>query len=572
MLARDAIYTGLAPELRREYHRLLALHLEDRGTAGGDERIGTHWERAGDRQRALPYLLQAARQAALRQEIVRAIGLSHRAGMIPGRIETSHAHQHSNVLRAVAWRYADAGRREEQDALYDVLLRAAEEFDDEELRLKTTVERSFCHFYTEGPSGVELELVREAAEKLPPSRSLAWAHYLQGVVAKHGGELVPAKDHFENAERVSAAHRMLGEQSSALDQLGSVAYRQGRVQEAEELYDRAAELSMRAGRRTNATISQVNRALAMNSRGAYDEFESTLEEAIRTLKLEGAKEHAAHALLNLAEARFARSNLKDARPVVDEALQLLEGSSYLHVVVWGIGMKALFLAIGGDLPRARVELATARELAEKSQDARSQLRVRSFEIYIDCWAGRPAAELALETIDGLARTADPRSRAEFVSRLAECLFYALPEELVDSARELLADDSYSDLARTLVSAARFVYGTGPDPGGDAVRALTAPVVDHQRSVTEILGRLLLVEQLRRSGKSSEAGDELSRAMHCATELGHVWLQAALLVYQQDRLGDDTDSQRRALLGPVAARIAEPDARDELARSWGIRPG
>ncbi|MHC4849219.1 MAG: protein kinase domain-containing protein, partial [Planctomycetota bacterium] len=230
MLARDAIYTGLAPELRREYHRLLALHLEDRGTAGGDERIGTHWERAGDRQRALPYLLQAARQAALRQEIVRAIGLSHRAGMIPGRIETSHAHQHSNVLRAVAWRYADAGRREEQDALYDVLLRAAEEFDDEELRLKTTVERSFCHFYTEGPSGVELELVREAAEKLPPSRSLAWAHYLQGVVAKHGGELVPAKDHFENAERVSAAHRMLGEQSSALDQLGSVAYRQGRVQ------------------------------------------------------------------------------------------------------------------------------------------------------------------------------------------------------------------------------------------------------------------------------------------------------------------------------------------------------
>ena len=51
-------------------------------------------------------------------------------------------------------------------------------------------------------------------------------------------------------------------ESSAVDQLASVAYRAGESEKAEQLYEEAARLSEAVGRGANAAISRVNAALA----------------------------------------------------------------------------------------------------------------------------------------------------------------------------------------------------------------------------------------------------------------------------------------------------------------------
>ena len=62
---REATAAGLSAPRRAELHRLAAQSLERRAavladTALRDARLGTHWSRAGDHERALPYLQRAA--------------------------------------------------------------------------------------------------------------------------------------------------------------------------------------------------------------------------------------------------------------------------------------------------------------------------------------------------------------------------------------------------------------------------------------------------------------------------------------------------------------------------------
>ncbi len=327
-LIRDALVEELLPEYRRALHRALAERLEARPEGAEPERTGTHWERAGEAGRAAPHLLAAALAAARRQEHARTLDLLERAGLAPERLSVERAHEHADLLLMAVHAYAGAGRRAEQRAVLERLAEAAERAHDEVLALRTAIERSFFGFYAVGAAAVEVERLERASSLLPPSRSLGYAHYLLGLRAKVGGDLGGARDRFEEARRIWTEAALPGHASSALDQLGSVALRQGEALRSIALYEAAAEASGRAGRRANAAVSRVNALLARADRGSPPGLSAALAAAERTLRLEGLHQQASHVAVQEARALAGEGAFEAARTRLGQVLEEARAASY----------------------------------------------------------------------------------------------------------------------------------------------------------------------------------------------------------------------------------------------------
>jgi hypothetical protein len=104
---REAVYAGLAPEVRAAIHGSLARALEER--LAGPELLFHHFAAAGDRSRAVHYAEIAATATARALAFDRAVAL-YRAALSLGAPDTSHRRK---LLVALAERLIDAGRSKE---------------------------------------------------------------------------------------------------------------------------------------------------------------------------------------------------------------------------------------------------------------------------------------------------------------------------------------------------------------------------------------------------------------------------------------------------------------------------
>ncbi len=126
-LMQEVVYADVAPEFRRALHRRLAEHLEKRAETVDPERLGTHWERAGEPERAMPWLLEAAHRAATRLENWRCVDLSTRAGIEPGKTPVETVLRHTKHVFEFASAVSDLGRQADRDALYADVARSRRE-------------------------------------------------------------------------------------------------------------------------------------------------------------------------------------------------------------------------------------------------------------------------------------------------------------------------------------------------------------------------------------------------------------------------------------------------------------
>ena len=576
-LFQGVIYTELAPELRREMHRRLAEHLEARTPAAVDpERLGLHWERAGLPDLAAPHLRRAALEATRRQEYLRALDLAARAGLSAERIDPATARGEADLLFALAGALSDLGRYPEAEALVQKLLSAADHFDDEVLYLRAVVWRSDFRYWTEGIKSIdEAELVR-AEGSLPQCQDLGRARYLLGISAKIRGELEQATLWLRKADEVFTALDIPSLHSSTLHELGAVARRAGRVEEAEALYADAARISASVGRSTDATVSEIERVMAALRRGALDGLQPGLELLIRSLSRTGATDRAAHATVFLAQVRYACGDREGADRALEEALQVLEQGTNLYGLLALLMERGYHEATRGDLDASGESLAAARAAAAKGEDHEHQVKVAAIEAQRRCFAGEPeAAARAARDAIGLARArAEPTINATLVLRLAEASVYGLPSELVEEAAGLLAAqaEALPPLQRLAAAAVEGAACLGrPAAQGGPLHTTASvfrdPRVGERQAELRIVGDFFEAEALRREGERQRARETATKARVEAASLAHVWLELALLRILH-RLDPDGGYAKEAR--SLIARAAGPEHHDRLLAAWQTR--
>jgi len=575
---QEGIYEDLAPDLRRAIHQRLATHLEAQAESRAvlPERLGQHWERAGQPDRARPHLCRAAHEATLRQDLLRAIDFTRRAGLAPNQLDATKAADHTDLLLDVSGAYAARGRFEEVDRIFDVLLEVAERAHDPVLQAQVLVRRDHQRYRQHGLEGVNEADLRRAAELLPPSEHKGRAYYLLGIILKYRGDLKEAVHHFRAADEQFQECNHLGLHSSALDQLGSVSFRRGRWQEAEALYADASRISAAAGRDTNAAVSEINGVSAAYHRGALDGLDERLERSIRTLAREGANPQVGAARELLGQILYAQGDSQGAQTQVDKAVAILERAKHVGGQMVANLQRADLQIITGHLDRARETLGVARELAGKREDYRCLADVAMHDCHVACFladldGAQRAAEEALQWAGRGGQDA-VASEPTFLS-MAEAVVYGLSPTVLKDVETSLYQVRPKDAVHTQ-RALRVCRGVRAfwDPAAvpeqllEAAAALRAPDLGPRRAVLRVLAARLAAEAHHRATQESEARREAENGLADAVALRHIWLELHLRHFLT-RYGQGAEVFEERW-HELAERLAAADERERFIAAWG----
>ncbi|MHC5052553.1 MAG: ATP-binding protein, partial [Planctomycetota bacterium] len=575
---QEGTYEELAPDLRRVLHQRLAEHLETQGDDVLPERLGMHWERTGQPERARPHLLRAARRALERQEQLRAIDFAGRAGLAPERLDAARAAAHAELLLDVTGSYLDLGRIDEAETILDRLQEAADAEEEETLALQVLVRRAAMRYQSRGLVGVDQTEVLRAAERLEPSVHQARAFYLLGQIAKHGGDLDEAERRFRQAERVAVDCTAHGVHASALDQLGSVAFSRGRWHEAEALYAAAVRHGAVTGRRTTAAVSDINRAFAAFQRGRLEGLPERVEACIDILTGEGASRLAAHARVHQTYYRYALGDRQGAEDALGVALPVLRRARYLKGLLPATIERAHMATVVGNLDLAEQTLAETQRLAELREDHARQAFARAVACHVACHRGDTAAaqRAAAAAIETASRSNDYPARMRVALWLAEAVAYGLPTDPLHAAEALLHDPQLAAPAIELpflVCRGAVAYAAAEeDPTAleAAAAALRGPDVGPRRAALRVLAALWSAEARLREDHRAEARREAEAGLSGAAALGHVWLEAHLCRLLVERLeAPDHAGRLEQLVRGLAARVGSSDERRRFLRAWSI---
>ncbi|MHC4161973.1 MAG: serine/threonine-protein kinase [Planctomycetota bacterium] len=574
---QEGIYEDLAPDLRRAIHESLAAHLERQAASREvlPERLGQHWERAGQPDKARPHLCRAAHEATLRQDLLRAIDFTRRAGLAPDQLDAAQAAENTELLLDVSGAYAARGRFEESDKIFDVLLEVAEQAHDEILQAQVLVRRDHQRYRQRGLEGVNEAGLRRAAELLPPSEHKGRAYYLLGIILKYRGDLEEAVRHFRAADEQFVECGHLGLHSSALDQLGSVSLRRGRWHEAEALYADASRISAAAGRHTNAAVSEINGVSAAYHGGALDGLDERLERSIRTLAREGASTQGAAARELLGQVLYAQGDSQGAQAQVDEALAILERAQHVGGLMAASVLRADLLIITGFLDRARETLSEVRRLAGLREDYRCLAEVALHDCHIACFLGeRDRAQAAAEeSLQWIRRGGQDAVASETIFlTMAEAVVYGLSPTALKEVETSLYQVRPKDAALTQRSlrvcrGARALCNPAgaPEQLMEAAAALRAPDLGPRRAVLRVVGARLAAEARHRATQESEARREAETGLADAVALRHIWLELHLRAFlARHGHGAELLAERRHEL---AERLASADERRRFLEAW-----
>lgn len=531
-LFREAIVGNLAPEYRRAVHRALAEHLAARRDAPSiaPERLADHWEGAGEPERAEPCLLRAAREAAKRQEIRRAIDLARRAGLEAEGKPWPYLRERVEDLVHLGTTLVDAGHARDALRLFHALAEAARAAGDEAVRLTASLHRNEARAAVEGHASIDEEELRRVAALERPGQEATRACYLLGLAAKYAGHLEDAARWFSEANRKAIAAGIPTLQSASLDQLASVALRAGRHDEAEALYADAARIAAHSGRRTNAAVSTVNRVLSAFARGRIEGVAGELERALRLFDLEGAETLATHARLLLAETRYAEGDVAATARALDQAAKSVARSRDPRGVVTAARVRAELAAARGDLPAALASLAEAAPLVARV-DADARLSHAGLLSLVQTLSGEFDATVAIarESSEAARREQAWPGRKDLLVRLVECRAFGAPAAVLDAARLAMPGrDSPPDRFWSWAAALLEAMGSAPEAGEapsleQAGRLLLDPPFGGRKAYLRALGLRLVARGQEARGDREGAGRARAESREAARRLGHAGL-------------------------------------------------
>ena len=526
-LVQEVIYDEAAPVLRRTIHRSLAEHLEKRkGKNRVDpERIGTHWERAGEIERAAPFLLEASTAAYERMEIGRVQDLCRRAGWTPERFSAESVPQHPEAALHFAVCLADGGHYDEAARAFDAIREAARAAGDRELELRAVCKRAKSLYHARGVKALPVEQLQEAARELASPQERGLASYCLALEARSRGDIPRTRELLDEADREYTESAWDAGRSDVLDLRATLASLEGDLEEATRLYAEAARLAERAGRRVNAAISVVNSALAAFQRGDFEGIEPRLYHAIAVFDLEGCTP-AAHARLVLSHVLLALGRTNESHELVRQARRRSEETGFTVGEIYAGIAEAQLSLMAGDVNAADAALRQALERADATGFQPARLYSLPIRLELLCLRGQgeAAREAFEQRLDDLRKT-PPLIRSETLAGVAEVVLFGLDPRPFTAPH--LLDDVNETTLRIVVAAQAWCW---PEGGADELEAAAAALlgsgIGQRRETRRLVGHRLRAEALRRRGDYDGARAEGTVALERSRALGHAGHAAA----------------------------------------------
>ena len=176
-------------------------------------------------------------------------------------------------------------------------------------------------------------------------------------------------DQLETRQTALAVYEELGDalgQSNVLNQMGIVAYWQGRWDEAVSLYERSAEAGRRSGALVEIALVTNNIAEIRSDQGRIAEAEALLGEALAIWRGAGRRLAVGWAISNLGRAAARDGRLDEAAELLDEGRMILKEIGAEALLLETEAREAERLVLAGDP-------APALELIERLEPAASRL-------------------------------------------------------------------------------------------------------------------------------------------------------------------------------------------------------
>jgi len=473
---QEVLYRDLLPELRVEYHTLLAEAHAARlsADARGDDAVFLvhHHLRGRQPGAALPHLELALDhlERGFRNDAL--LALAERALAVPGLLADA---PRAEVLVRVAERLDLLRRRDEERAALDEALTLADATDDASLRARvrlamTVLRIGLADIVAAEASGLEaLELAQAAGDAQLEMRVTG----ALGALYFHAGRRAEAEEQFTLSRAQARELGDLAGEARAIGNISLVYRNQGRPEAALESGERAQRMMHELGDGSGEARAAGNLGLVFMALARDDEAWESMERG-RTLSREtGDRLGEANAIGNLGGISMNRGHAA-------EALEYYERHRVLSREIGDrvgtgracVNLSSVYLALG-DVDEARTQatraLSIARELGNRAGEAYAlhTLGAVAEEEGADAEALRLFGEalalrrelklgvLAAETLVAMGRNEAKRGRVE---RAAEHL-----DEALALARAASAD--------TLVLLATIERARLP--GGDTATALAA---------------------------------------------------------------------------------------------------
>jgi tetratricopeptide (TPR) repeat protein len=373
---QEVLYQDLPPDLRAEYHTLLAEAYAERcgERPGGDDAVFlVHHHLRGSRPGAgWPHLTPALEhlEESFRNE--EAIDLASRALQSPRLLEGK---ERVEVLLRMAERHGLRGEREKQRTALDEALAPADEGEDAALRARVRSALS-AHFLGIGdyPAAQEsaeraLDLAREADEKATE----AVATQKLGMICYSRGRHEEARANWEKSLALSHEIGDRLREASATGSLGGFHGIQGRHEEARAHHERHLALSREIGDRRGEAVATGNLGNVFLDLGRYEEARAHGERDLALSREIGDRQGETLASGNLGNLCERQGRYEEARAHLERCLALSREMGDRHTEAKARGGLAVVGYKQGCHEEARAHaekcLAVSREIGDPSQES-----------------------------------------------------------------------------------------------------------------------------------------------------------------------------------------------------------
>ncbi|MHC4939982.1 MAG: serine/threonine-protein kinase [Planctomycetota bacterium] len=373
---QDVIYRALTPDLRAEYHALLAEAYADRlaDEASGEAAVflASHHLRGSRPQLSRPHLTPALAHLQESFDNDAAIALADRALGVPGLLEGG---VRVDVLLRKAGRHGLHGERESERASLDEALALADDRGDTALRARVRLRLGALCTQTsdfaaaQDWSGQAHDLAVEAGDR----KTEAGAAGQLGIVLLRQGRYEEARAKFDRQLALAQAIGDSEGEASATGNLGFAFSEQGRHDEARALLEKTLQLTRRIGARRAEAVTTGHLGIVALHQGRSDEARAYLEKQLALAREVGDRRGESVATGNLGVFFFDRSRYPEARLHYERHLALSRAIGDRAGEARATGNLGIVLSAQGRFERARAQfenhLALSREIGDPRGEA-----------------------------------------------------------------------------------------------------------------------------------------------------------------------------------------------------------
>ncbi|MHC4974815.1 MAG: tetratricopeptide repeat protein [Planctomycetota bacterium] len=373
---QEVVYQDLIPDLRAEYHTLLAAAHAERvkGQPTGEDTVflASHYLRGSCPEECLPHLTPALEHLERSYRNEAAIELAARALDAPELLEGK---ERVEALLKKAGRHGLRGEREAERASLDEALALADGRGDAALRAKVRKQMGWHRIQTSDYAAAQdwSEQARDLAREAEDRKIEASATGHLGNVFLRQGRYKEARAQFEKS---LALAREIGDregEASATGNLGFVFSDQGRHEEASTQFEKSLALAREIGNRRGEAVATGHLGIVRLRQGRYEEARALLEKHLALAREIGDRRGEAVATGNLGVFFFDQGRYGEAGLHYETHLALSRLIGDRSGEATAIGNLGIVLSEQGRYEEARAQfeksLALAREIGSRQGEA-----------------------------------------------------------------------------------------------------------------------------------------------------------------------------------------------------------